>query len=190
MLLLGVCASWWSHQLTSDPKKCLLFWKCLQWSCPKAGSFGAYICHRRPRGSTATGGSRYSTPPPPLISRASCELTSLALGLLNVGRLKENIRELEKIVAMAEDDHEYFGDAHLKSYSCVGIFVWTWSSTTNHQSLLNFAGVGGREEQEKRSRCFPKKVDWAAEGRYLTTGKNFRWVVVQSGTSEKKTNRK
>ena len=26
----GVRARWWLHQLTSDPKRCFLFWKCLQ----------------------------------------------------------------------------------------------------------------------------------------------------------------
>ena len=42
----GLCkplASPWSHQLTSDPKRCLLFWKCLQWSCLKAVSVPTFI---------------------------------------------------------------------------------------------------------------------------------------------------
>ena len=40
----GVRASPWSHQLTSDPKRCLLSWKCMQsgdslaWTCLKADS--------------------------------------------------------------------------------------------------------------------------------------------------------
>ena len=66
-----------------------------------------------------------------------------------------------------------------------------WSSTKNHRSLLDFSGVGAGEEQEKDSRCCKKKkVDWAAKKLILDRRKNFRWVVVQSGTSKKKTNQK
>ena len=39
----GDCGSRWSHQLISDPKKYLLFWKCLQWSCPKAVSVPSFV---------------------------------------------------------------------------------------------------------------------------------------------------
>ena len=61
-----------------------------------------------------------------------------------------------------------------------------WSSTKNHRlSLLDFSGVGAGEEQEKDSRCYKKKVDWAAKKLILDRKKNFRWVVVQSGTSKK-----
>ena len=44
-LLLGSVqdASRWSHQLTSDPKRCLLFWKCLQWPCLKAVSVATFV---------------------------------------------------------------------------------------------------------------------------------------------------
>ena len=52
----GVCASRWWHQLTSDPKRCLLFWKCLQWSCLTAVSVPAFVIGGL-RGSTATSGS-------------------------------------------------------------------------------------------------------------------------------------
>ena len=44
---------WRSHQLTSDLMRCLLFRKCLRWSS-RESSFGAYVCHRRPGGYTAT----------------------------------------------------------------------------------------------------------------------------------------
>ena len=46
----GVCASWWSRQLTSDRKIYLLFWKCLQCRVVSESSFGAYVCHGRPVG--------------------------------------------------------------------------------------------------------------------------------------------
>ena len=46
----ALCASRWSHQLTSDPKSCLLFWKYLQCRVMSESSFGAYVCHRRPEG--------------------------------------------------------------------------------------------------------------------------------------------
>ena len=39
----GVCESRRSHQLTSDPNRCLLFWKYLQWSCLKAVSVPAFV---------------------------------------------------------------------------------------------------------------------------------------------------
>ena len=52
----GVCASWWSHQLTSDPKSCLLFWKCLQCSCLKAVSVPTFVIGGL-WDSTATSGS-------------------------------------------------------------------------------------------------------------------------------------
>ena len=57
------------------------------------------------------------------------------------------------------------GEGRLKGFSCVGIFVMRWSSTKNHghRSLLDFCGVGAGEEQEKHSRCYPKKVEWAAK---------------------------
>ena len=44
----GFCASRWSHQLTSDPKRCLLFW-----SCPKAVSVPTFVIGGL-WGSTAT----------------------------------------------------------------------------------------------------------------------------------------
>ena len=44
---------WRAHQLTSDLKRCLLFRKCLRFF-ESESSFGAYVCHRRPGGSTAT----------------------------------------------------------------------------------------------------------------------------------------
>ena len=52
----GVCASRWSHQLTSDPKRCLLFWKCLQWSCLKAVLVPTFVLGGL-WGSTTTSGS-------------------------------------------------------------------------------------------------------------------------------------
>ena len=55
------------------------------------------------------------------------------------------------------------GEGRWKGFSCVGIFVMRWSSTKNHRSLLDFSGVGPGEEQEKNSRYYPKKVDWAAK---------------------------
>ena len=82
------------------------------------------------------------------------------------------------------------GDGRWKGFSCVGIFVMSWSSTKNHQILLDFSGVGAGEEQEKNSHCYPKKVDWAAKKLILDRREKFRWVVVQSGTSENKTNQK
>ena len=56
---LGVSASQWRNQLTFDPKRCLLFWKCMQWSLACMGlsesSFsaiqeGVWVCHGRPVG--------------------------------------------------------------------------------------------------------------------------------------------
>ena len=76
-----------------------------------------------------------------------------------------------------------------KGLSCVVIFVMKWSSTKNHRSLLDLSGVGAGEEQEKHSR-YPKKVVWAAKKWIFDRRGNFRWVVVQSGTSEKKANQK
>ena len=64
-----------------------------------------------------------------------------------------------KIVQIAEDDHENFGEGRLNGFSCVGIFVMRWSSTKNLRSLLNFSGVGAGEEQAKYSRCYLKMVD-------------------------------
>ena len=50
-------SSRWSHQLTSDPKRCLVFfWKCLQWSCRKAVSVPTFVIGGL-WSSTATGGS-------------------------------------------------------------------------------------------------------------------------------------
>ena len=74
---------------------------------------------------------------------------------------RKNFLELVKIVHIAEDDHENFGEDRLKGFSCVGIFVMRWSSTKNLRSLLDFSGVGAGEEQEKYmySRCYSKKVD-------------------------------
>ena len=63
-----------------------------------------------------------------------------------------------KIVQIAEDDHENFGEA-MKGFSCVSIFVMRWSSTKNLRSLLDFSGVGAGEELEKYSRCYTIKVD-------------------------------
>ena len=51
----GVCASRWSHQLTSEPKRWLLFWKCLQWSCLKAVSLPKFVIGGQ-WGSPATSG--------------------------------------------------------------------------------------------------------------------------------------
>ena len=53
-----VCASRWSHQLTSDPRSrdVYFFWKCLQWSCLKAVSVPTFIIGGL-WGSTATSGS-------------------------------------------------------------------------------------------------------------------------------------
>ena len=52
----GVCASRWSHQLTSDTKRCLLFRKCYQRLCLKAVSMPAFVIGGL-RGSTTTSGS-------------------------------------------------------------------------------------------------------------------------------------
>ena len=83
------------------------------------------------------------------------------------------------------------GEGRLKGFSCVGIFVMRWSSTKNHRSLLDFSGVGAGEEQEKKQSLLPKKGRLSSEkvDTWLQ-GKKFRWVVVQSGTSENKTNQK
>ena len=43
---------------STDPKRCLLFWKCLQWSCLKAVSVPAFVIGGL-QGSTATSGSCY-----------------------------------------------------------------------------------------------------------------------------------
>ena len=43
----------WSHQLTSDLKRCLLFWKCLRWSSRKVVSVPSSVIGGL-RGSTAT----------------------------------------------------------------------------------------------------------------------------------------
>ena len=51
----GVCASRWSHQLTSDPKRRLLFWKCLQLSSLKAVSVPTFVIGSL-QGSTTTSG--------------------------------------------------------------------------------------------------------------------------------------
>ena len=96
-------------------------------------------------------------------SRTSCQPIALAFGPLSAGWSKEIIRELVKIVHIAEDDHENFGEGRWKGFSCVGIFVMRWSSTKNRRSLLDFSGAGAGEEQEKHSRCYPKRVDWAAK---------------------------
>ena len=53
------CTQVWSHQLTSDLKRRLLFWKCFSMVVSES-SFGAYVCLRRPAGSTATSGLVYS----------------------------------------------------------------------------------------------------------------------------------
>ena len=55
------------------------------------------------------------------------------------------------------------GEGRLKGFSCVSLFVMRWSSTKNLRSLLGFSGVGAWEEQEKYSRCYSKKVDWAVK---------------------------
>ena len=47
----------WSHQLTSDLKRCLLFRKCLRWSSLKAVSVPCTSVKGGLRGSTATSGS-------------------------------------------------------------------------------------------------------------------------------------
>ena len=47
----------WLHQLTSDLKRCLLFWKCLHWSCLKAVRSVSTCVIGGLRGSTATSGS-------------------------------------------------------------------------------------------------------------------------------------
>ena len=49
----------WSHQLTSDLKRCLLFWKCLHWSCLKAVSVPTFVTGDL-RGSTATSALVYT----------------------------------------------------------------------------------------------------------------------------------
>ena len=43
----------WSHQLTSDLKRCLPFWKCLQWLCLKKVSVPSFVVGGL-RASTAT----------------------------------------------------------------------------------------------------------------------------------------
>ena len=121
-------------------------------------------------------------------SRTSCQPIALALGhsvLVDRKNFWEDRRDCRRWSWKLRR-----GEGRLKGFSCVGIFVMRWLSTKNLRSLLNFSGVGAGEEQEKYSRCYSKKVDWAAKSGYLTAGKNFRWVVVQSGTSEKKTNQK
>ena len=61
MLLLGFvqAASRWSHQLTSDPRRCLLFWKCLQWLWLKAVSVPTFVIGGL-WGSTATSASCFT----------------------------------------------------------------------------------------------------------------------------------
>ena len=55
----GWRSTWlWSHQLTSDLKRCLLFWKCLQWLFLKAVLVPTFVIGGL-RGSTATSGSCY-----------------------------------------------------------------------------------------------------------------------------------
>ena len=119
--------------------------------------------------------------------KSKMSTNSLCFGPLSFGWPKESIRELVKIVTIAEVDQENFGQARLKGFTCVGTFVMGWSSTKNHQILLDFSEVGAEEEQEKHSHCSPKKVDWAAKKWIFDRREeHFRWVVVQSGTSEKK----
>ena len=55
----GACASLWSHQLTSDSKISLLFWKYWQRPCLKAVSVPPFVIGGL-RGSTATSGSCYT----------------------------------------------------------------------------------------------------------------------------------
>ena len=49
---------------------------------------------------------------------------------------------------------------------------------------------GCRGKNRKNTVATLKRLTGQRKSGYLTAGENFRWVVVQSGTSEKKTNQK
>ena len=125
-------------------------------------------------------------------SRTSWQPIALAFGPLSAGWSKEIIRELVKIVHIAEDDHENFGEARVAGRaSLVSASLW-WDGRLRRtiEACLTFPEWVQGKNRKKTVVATKKKVDWAAKKLILDRRKNFRWVVVQSGTSEKKTNQK
>ena len=80
----------------------------------------------------------------------------------------------EKIIATVEDDHKNFGKARLNGFLCVCTFMMRLVLPPNSQNLLDFAGVGAGEEQEKTVVAYYKQgvctlsvVDQAAKKQML-----------------------
>ena len=120
-------------------------------------------------------------------SRTSCQPIALALGHSVLGGRKKSLWRSSIFPKMIMNTSARRGS--LEGFSYVVIFVTKWSSTKNHRSLLDLSGVGAGKEQEKHSR-YPKMVDWAAKKWIFWPQGKLSLVVVQSGTSEKKTNQK
>ena len=98
-------------------------------------------------------------------SRTSCQPIALAFGPLSAGWSKKIIRELVKIVHIAEDDHEKFGKARVVGRaSHVSASLW-WDGRRGRtiEAWLTFPEWMQGKKRKKHSLCNPKKVDWAAK---------------------------
>ena len=69
--LRSTCTQVWLHQLTSDLKRCLLIWKCLQMVVSES-SFRSYVCHRRHAGLHALRASCYTGLTKLFVRRGRC----------------------------------------------------------------------------------------------------------------------